>query len=102
MRDEEPRRHAFLVELGEIGLHHRAALAFLDENGELLVRPGRVLGKRMLRGHGAEGGPHQRVGARGEHAQDLLLRSEEHTSELQSPDHLVSRLLLEKKNTTSY
>src|SRR5258708_19481617 len=24
-------------------------------------------------------------------------RSEEHTSELQSPDHLVSRLLLEKK-----
>src|SRR5258708_12455276 len=25
-------------------------------------------------------------------------RSEEHTSELQSPDHLVSRLLLEKKN----
>src|SRR5258708_31695777 len=26
-----------------------------------------------------------------------LLRSEEHTSELQSPDHLVCRLLLEKK-----
>src|SRR5215216_1869453 len=33
-------------------------------------------------------------------AQPLLLlvkRSEEHTSELQSPDHLVCRLLLEKK-----
>src|SRR5258708_11221906 len=30
-----------------------------------------------------------------EHA---TLRSEEHTSELQSPDHLVCRLLLEKKN----
>src|SRR5947208_9379908 len=28
---------------------------------------------------------------------DVLLRSEEHTSELQSPDHLVCRLLLEKK-----
>src|SRR5258708_19619991 len=27
-------------------------------------------------------------------------RSEEHTSELQSPDHLVCRLLLEKKTTT--
>src|SRR5258708_22962193 len=27
----------------------------------------------------------------------LPLRSEEHTSELQSPDHLVCRLLLEKK-----
>src|SRR5438552_11488668 len=29
----------------------------------------------------------------------LMERSEEHTSELQSPDHLVCRLLLEKKNT---
>src|SRR5258708_15636987 len=28
-----------------------------------------------------------------------LVRSEEHTSELQSPDHLVCRLLLEKKKT---
>src|SRR5258708_30020566 len=30
----------------------------------------------------------------------ILDRSEEHTSELQSPDHLVCRLLLEKKKTT--
>src|SRR5258708_26770585 len=29
------------------------------------------------------------------------LRSEEHTSELQSPDHLVCRLLLEKKKNHS-
>src|SRR5258708_22563384 len=29
----------------------------------------------------------------------LVDRSEEHTSELQSPDHLVCRLLLEKKKT---
>src|SRR5207244_12892161 len=28
----------------------------------------------------------------------LRLRSEEHTSELQSPDHLVCRLLLDKQN----
>src|SRR5258708_28487152 len=36
-----------------------------------------------------------------EHVQDPLrvVRSEEHTSELQSPDHLVCRLLLEKKKT---
>src|SRR5260364_200199 len=34
---------------------------------------------------------HQRAGS----------RSEEHTSELQSPDHLVCRLLLEKKKTSS-
>src|SRR5258708_11227963 len=30
----------------------------------------------------------------------VLTRSEEHTSELQSPDHLVCRLLLEKKKKT--
>src|SRR5258708_24637412 len=29
-------------------------------------------------------------------------RSEEHTSELQSPDHLVCRLLLEKKKKTKH
>src|SRR5258708_23433886 len=33
---------------------------------------------------------------------ELVLRSEEHTSELQSPDHLVCRLLLEKKKNTNY
>src|SRR4051794_41236184 len=33
--------------------------------------------------------------------QDDRLRSEEHTSELQSPVHLVCRLLLEKKNQRS-
>src|SRR5258708_21155156 len=31
-----------------------------------------------------------------------LVRSEEHTSELQSPDHLVCRLLLEKKKHMAY
>src|SRR5258708_28203110 len=30
---------------------------------------------------------------------EVRARSEEHTSELQSPDHLVCRLLLEKKKT---
>src|SRR5258708_17421118 len=32
---------------------------------------------------------------------NTLERSEEHTSELQSPDHLVCRLLLEKQKTLS-
>src|SRR3712207_8393747 len=32
----------------------------------------------------------------------LALRSEEHTSELQSRQYLVCRLLLEKKNTNKY
>src|SRR5258708_8866329 len=31
-----------------------------------------------------------------------VLRSEEHTFELQSPDHLVCRLLLEKKKINTY
>src|SRR5438552_13735847 len=40
------------------------------------------------------------LGAVGRLAADEIpgSRSEEHTSELQSPDHLVCRLLLEKKN----
>src|SRR5258708_35981062 len=37
------------------------------------------------------------VGRRVTQADQCGLRSEEHTSELQSPDHLVCRLLLEKK-----
>src|SRR5207253_7784827 len=36
-------------------------------------------------------------GAASEHELEILLRSEEHTSELQSRGHLVCRLLLEKK-----
>src|SRR5258708_19660253 len=35
-------------------------------------------------------------------ARSMKTRSEEHTSELQSPDHLLCRLLLEKKNTSSH
>src|SRR5438552_11436363 len=36
-----------------------------------------------------------------EHARLVIAeRSEEHTSELQSPDHLVCRLLLEKKKSS--
>src|SRR5258708_21138498 len=34
--------------------------------------------------------------------QSQALRSEEHTSELQSPDHLVCRLLLEKKKNRKH
>src|SRR5947208_6278682 len=59
--------------------------------------------------------PHVRASQRGDHhpqvRSDSLMRalggggprarSEEHTSELQSPDHLVCRLLLEKKKHTN-
>src|SRR3712207_7992924 len=46
----------------------------------------------------------QRVGRRRDLAQDVVrgeARSEEHTSELQSRQYLVCRLLLEKKKTTT-
>src|SRR5256885_15425218 len=35
------------------------------------------------------------------HSPNIIIRSEEHTSELQSPCNLVCRLLLEKKNILS-
>src|SRR5947208_6728690 len=68
----------------------------------------RSLGHADHRGLGAFRGvrPRDRAGrAAEEHRRDEdepmewhgSLRSEEHTSELQSPDHLVCRLLLEKK-----
>src|SRR5690348_17975850 len=43
--------------------------------------------------HVEHGGQQVRSGRRA----DQILRSEEHTSELQSPVHIVCRLLLEKK-----
>src|SRR5258708_27274845 len=69
----------------------------------------------LFRSHAA-GGQRRTVGREGEAAHKitmaadkaifpareidcLISRSEEHTSELQSPDHLVCRLLLEKKKT---
>src|SRR5438552_7302805 len=54
-------------------------------------------GRAHARGRDAGG----RLGRRGPagHAGPAGSRSEEHTSELQSPDQLVCRLLLEKKKT---
>src|SRR5258708_17616014 len=43
-----------------------------------------------------------RVPACSDSSRPRSVRSEEHTSELQSPDHLVCRLLLEKKKKTVY
>src|SRR5947208_6320857 len=61
------------------------------------ARPDRVAaGRRLL-----PRPPAARAGKDLRGAGDLSRRSEEHTSELQSPDHLVCRLLLEKKKYTS-
>src|SRR5256885_12490414 len=53
---------------------------------------------------GAGHGRGEELAARREFANDLArnVRSEEHTSELQSPCNLVCRLLLEKKKQTNY
>src|SRR5207244_9766274 len=59
--------------------------------------------RRTLRCARSRSGARARGGARrrrGGFRRQLAHRSEEHTSELQSPDHLVCRLLLEKKKNT--
>src|SRR5947208_8984260 len=56
--------------------------------------------KPIVRGRGGAAQDALHVQAANEKSR-YALRSEEHTSELQSPDHLVCRLLLEKKNTIS-
>src|SRR5690554_7108285 len=69
----------------------------------LLAAGGRVVGARHRLGAVTEAGVLGRVALRVRIAGRLtcrgirLLRSEEHTSELQSRPHLVCRLLLEKK-----
>src|SRR3712207_7933601 len=57
--------------------------------------PGRERG-----GRGAAAAAGERDGGLGAADRGLHARSEEHTSELQSRQYLVCRLLLEKKNTT--
>src|SRR5258708_30228403 len=53
--------------------------------------------RRRARLHARRAGQRFRPRDRHDRDVDQARRSEEHTSELQSPDHLVCRLLLEKK-----
>src|SRR5689334_24336997 len=59
----------------------------------------RVTGARRARARRV--GSFRAGGARDPRPASVRERSEEHTSELQSQFHLVCRLLLEKKNTTT-
>src|SRR5258708_25010192 len=62
-------------------------------------RADRALGRQPhVRDEDIGPGPGHRPGLVGGEDVGAGERSEEHTSELQSPDHLVCRLLLEKKN----
>src|SRR3989441_4068493 len=58
---------------------------------------GRVGAGGPLEGVAVAAGARDVLGAAAEVVEDLLARSEEHTSELQSLAYLVCRLLLEKK-----
>src|SRR5690348_17379047 len=86
--------------------HHRDLHSFPTRRSSDLVvqRHADAFGAYALK-HVADQIPHHEDGDReaGEIAAALPGgRSEEHTSELQSPVHLVCRLLLEKKNKIIY
>src|SRR5258708_5752950 len=60
----------------------------------------RMLEAEMVRAFIAQSTP-AKIRALRQHVAAEKKRSEEHTSELQSPDHLVCRLLLEKKKNSN-
>src|SRR5258708_28306661 len=71
----------------------RSVVSAWTEEGEIMgVR------HRVWPLHGVQFHPESFLTIEGPRLLKNFLRSEEHTSELQSPDHLVCRLLLEKKN----
>src|SRR5205807_10107613 len=90
--------------------HHRSLPSFptrrsSDLPGSLAVLRGRLPGIRRPRQYHHGGADRRRRVGRGGQPRrpapgprDRAQRSEEHTSELQSPCNLVCRLLLEKKN----
>src|SRR5207244_8844106 len=87
LTDSDPTAHAEIIALREAGValgNHRLGACELFATIEPCAMCAGALVhahvKRLIYG-----------------ADDPKARSEEHTSELQSPDHLVCRLLLEKK-----
>src|SRR5258708_21620320 len=73
------------TEIYTLSLHDALPISLWDE---FLQQPFYALGRKQAV---------STIARPGGHVLDLAMRSEEHTSELQSPDHLVCRLLLEKK-----
>src|SRR2546426_4458998 len=101
-RDEHEERGARQVKVRQQRVHDPEAVARRDVDvGVTLDRPhppvrlGRTLERARRRGPYREDAP--ALDARAVHRVGDRLRSEEHTSELQSPCNLVCRLLLEKK-----
>jgi len=67
MGDEKPGGHPLLLDLRELGLHRRTALALFDERGQLRVLFGARNCNGMLGRYRHEGCAQQGVGASGEH-----------------------------------
>src|SRR5258708_27045183 len=65
-----------------------------------LFRSGRIRARAMSTTQEVPSLPAADCACRAQRKNDNRNRSEEHTSELQSSDHLVCRLLLEKKKET--
>src|SRR3712207_8736198 len=63
----------------------------VEDHGRLVVRVEGIVAGQAHGGARLDDGAHRRLGG------DSAVRSEEHTSELQSRQYLVCRLLLEKK-----
>src|SRR3712207_8260614 len=82
--------HDALPIYGRARRHHRERRARAHPGGPGL----RVAGRPAVGGHGLRAHVRRLLAARREAGR----RSEEHTSELQSRQYLVCRLLLEKKN----
>src|SRR5437879_10816362 len=76
--------------LGQIcgNVNHYLKWAFIEAGNLVVIHQKRLAGQHVVR-------LYQRVKRKKNHQK----RSEEHTSELQSPMYLVCRLLLEKKKT---
>src|SRR6266498_829642 len=77
--------------------HNRSVVTLVGERGPLLEAALAGIGKAAeLIDLNVQRGAHPRLGAT-DVVPFIPIRSEEHTSELQSRPHLVCRLLLEKK-----
>ena len=69
----KPSGDALLLHLRDVGFHDAATTAFVDERRNCCVLRRGLGGQRMFRCDGQEGNAHQRIGARGKHAQQTLL-----------------------------
>src|SRR5258708_29986059 len=91
------------TEIYTLSLHDALPIYGLIADLEVSADAGVPLGMEPARGEQRTEVPDAQVHARiarhddASRDSDATTRSEEHTSELQSPDHLVCRLLLEKK-----